>query len=536
MVSFLTKLYPRATENRLWRSDAAFKKTRNNYLKASAKNFLLLQLLFLGLFSWIMGSLFQQETHTKNITIAFVDYEQPTGGSIGHAVRNAYGSLRGDRFPSLLERSPTDYSTPLDLERAVCRTEFWAALYVTQGASARLQQALAGNVSVADYDAANVLTYIWNEARYSSVVDASVAGPVQTLSEAARVAYSSANGTGHVTSLSTPDAISIFAKPWTLSNINLQPTTQGSRAIYNTLVIILILIQEFFYLGIINGLYVSFKIYNRASPWRIIPIRTLNSTLYCLSGSLCTAGAIWAFRAGWNVNGNQFVLTWLTLWLFAHLNFLALDVVTIWLPAPYIPMALITWVVFNVTSILLPLELSPGFYKVAYAIPAHEVYQALIDIWSKGCNPQLHHALPVLFAWEVLGLLISGLGVFRRCHYATLAEEEQARQLKERVEAAMAVESHWKEEKRSRRERRKDQTEAEAVNRPLDAIEKATGVGDGEGEQGSSQDDKDLESELSQALSRTDDARIRREQSKASRVDYGPAFHLPFGSRSDGDE
>ncbi|OBT45170.1 hypothetical protein VE00_04282 [Pseudogymnoascus sp. WSF 3629] len=91
-------------------------------------------------------------------------------------------------------------------------------------------------------------------------------------------------------------------------------------------------------------------------------VRLIISVLYTFVGSLCTTGAIWAFRAGWNVNGRQFVLTWMSLWLFAHLNFLTFDIM------------------INITSILFPFALSPGFYRWAYALPTHAVYNLLVDI------------------------------------------------------------------------------------------------------------------------------------------------------------
>ncbi|KAL2179608.1 uncharacterized protein P884DRAFT_268009 [Thermothelomyces heterothallicus CBS 202.75] len=62
-------------------------------------------------------------------------------------------------------------------------------------------------------------------------------------------------------------ALSVLAEPWRLRSVNIQPTTQGSRAIHNTVVIILILIKEFFYLGTINGLHAQLRLYARlATP------------------------------------------------------------------------------------------------------------------------------------------------------------------------------------------------------------------------------------------------------------------------------
>ncbi|KAJ9136519.1 putative Nitrosoguanidine resistance protein SNG1 [Pleurostoma richardsiae] len=512
----ITRLYPKAKLEHVTTTDRKqFHANRIKFLQLAGKNFLLLQLLFLGLFSYVFGSLFQQSSHIHNINVAFVDYD---GGAIGAAVRAAYQSLRGETYPTLLERSPESYNTPGDLRHATCMTDYWAALYVSPGASASLARALAGNGS-AGYDKTDVLTFVWNEARYSATVDAVIATNLQTLSSAARMEYITSNSTS-IGPLSDPVVLSLLAQPWELTSIDIQPTTQGSRAIYNTLVIILILIQEFFYLGTINGLYQQLKIYGRIAPARIILVRNLNSGAYCFVGSLCTVGTIWAFRSGWDVNANQFVLSWMIVWLFAHLNFVTLDVFTIWAPLPYVPMALISWVIFNVTSILLPFELCPGFYRIGYAAPAHEVYQVLIDIWSRGCNPQLYYALPIMFTWEVAGVCLSALGVYRRCHYTTLAEQDQEKKFKERLDAAMEFE----------RKREREIREAEAAH-PESEIEKLPTSGT-EGPE----DEAECRDELSKVMSRQDSL-ARRDQRRASEaLSFGPCFSLPFAGSSDSDE
>ncbi|KAK6070470.1 nitrosoguanidine resistance protein [Seiridium cupressi] len=201
------------------------------------------------------------------------------------------------------------------------------------------------------------------------------------------------------------------------------------------------------------------KIYARIHPARIIVMRFLNSLLYCMIGSLCVASTIWAFRTSWSVDGNQWALTWISLWLFAHLNFEVLDVFTVWLPIPYVPMALISWTVMNVTSILLPLELSPDFYRIGYMFPAHEVYETLLDIWSRGCNLHLRYSLPILFAWEILGFILSALGVLRRSHYATLAEEKQEKQFNERLNAAIEFGRHRDDEHKGQMDNERQRNE-----------------------------------------------------------------------------
>ncbi|KAK1750189.1 hypothetical protein QBC47DRAFT_394765 [Echria macrotheca] len=512
-------IYPRATQRNPKLARHLEGVSHRKFFRAAIKNFILLQLLFLGLFSYIFGSLFQQGVRTHNLTIGFVDYD---GGAIGAAVRRAYSSLQSDNFPTLIERPASDFPTPDDIYSDICGAEYWATLYVLPGASDRLHDALAGNGAQL-FDRRNVMAYVWNEARYSSIVDQAIANNVATLSSTARIAYSTANGTGHVESIlganTTLAAVSLLADPWELVSIDIQPTSQGSRAIYNTVAIILIMMQEFFYLGIINGLHHNFQVYNKLRPSRIVLFRTMSSVAYCFVGSLCLAGAIWAFRSGWNVGGGQFMLTWMTLWLFAHLNFQTLDVFSVWLPLPYVPMALVAWVVFNVTSVILPLELSAAWYRVGYAFPAHNTYQTLMDIWSGGCNPHLYYTLPILFAWEVLSTVLAVLGVYRRSHYAALAEEAAQKQLNERIDTA--VDFQRKLEREAREEEGNKAEEKEDV------------------EQGASESTSEgrIRRELAEVIDKENE-QIRREQTREMRAapGFGPAFELPFRPEGSDDD
>ena len=486
------KIYPRANENRIATSDPAIRPIWKNFIKAAGINFLMLQVLFLGLFSYMFGSLFQQGSHVHNLKVLFVDYD---GGIIGSSVRDAYTALQGNGFPTLIEQAATEFSTPDDLEVEVCRANYWAAVYVFPAASGRLQAALSGDTT---YNNSEALAYIWNEARYPTISDSLVVQNIQTLFSAARVVFTSNETEARrVHSANTSTAISVFANPWQPVSLNIMPTTQGSRVVYNTIVIILILLQEFFYLGTINGLYQRFDFYRRFPPRQIILYRFCISAAYTFVGSLCTSGAIWAFRDGWGVNSNQFALTWAILWLFAHINFLTFDVFTVWLPLLYVPMSLVTWVIFNITSILLPFDLIPYFYRGSYAMPANQVYRTLTDIWSGGCYPQLHLSLPILFSLEIVALSLSSLGIYRRCHYAVLAGEAQQKAFREKLDAALI----------SEREQNKE-TQNEAL--PAEA--------------GSAQDTEERgEIKLSE-VSRGDDETLRQNQTRSSQ--FGPCFDV----------
>lgn len=100
-------------------------------------------------------------------------------------------------------------------------------------------------------------------------------------------------------------------------------------------------------------------------------------------------------------------------------------------------------------------------------MPAYEVYQVLTDIWSRGCNPQLYYALPILFTLEIVALLLSTLGVYRRCHYAVLAEEAQVQAFRTRLDAAMAF-----ERKRDNEQKEIPENSAPEIRERADAIER----------------------------------------------------------------
>ncbi|EFX06623.1 nitrosoguanidine resistance protein [Grosmannia clavigera kw1407] len=200
-------------------------------------------------------------------------------------------------------------------------------------------------------------------------------------------------------------------------------------------------------------------------------------------------------------------------------------------------MALISWIVLNVTSILLPFELAPAFYRVGYIFPAHEVYQALLHIWSHGCNPQLHIALPVLFAWEIAAFVGSIFGVYRRSHYATLADEAQERELQSRIDAAMAFRNRRdaSEEdlgldsistaptRETRRRSRSSTTRAEELLFGPENTAGADGVA------------ATLRQDLHRVMTREEDL-FQTEQRRMGRAcSFGPAFGLAFPPSHIGD-
>ncbi|KAL4972283.1 hypothetical protein BDW66DRAFT_162994 [Aspergillus desertorum] len=340
-------------------------------------SFLMIQLLFLGNLSYLYGTKFKESERVHNLNLLYVDYD---GGIIDQSVSDAYTLLQSSR-------------------NAVCSGDYWGAIYALPGASSNLESALANENSTP-----TTLTYVWNGARYAAVSQSAVYTNLQTLVQTTRSTYYANNASAVL-----------------LTNIN---AMDGSRALYNSVSMIMPIIMQFFFMMAMNGISPQYRLFTTLSPRTNGIIRMGISVLYTFISALCMIGYIWAFREGWAVNGNQFVLSWMTVWLYMHINFMFFDILTTFVPMQYMSFCVITWAITNVSSTISPFELNPGFYRWAHALPAHETYVILAQIWSDGCNNQLYRALPILFSWWTIGIAVHVYAAYYRCEQARMLEQK----------------------------------------------------------------------------------------------------------------
>ncbi|KAL3421633.1 nitrosoguanidine resistance protein [Phlyctema vagabunda] len=374
---------------------------------------LMLVLIFLLNFLYIFGSLFNSGSRTHALKILAVDYD---GGVIGQSLLAAYTQFQSDAFPDLQFSPASKYPDIQSIRDAVCRGDFWGAVVAQPGASDRLSAALGGGLAAANYESNNTLTYIHNGARYPTIQLGSISGNLATLIGAAGSAYHALNGTNaiQIVDASDPAAVSAFTNPIRSSSIDLMATNQGTRVLYNTVSIVLPIIQQFFFLMAMNGISSSHGVFGRLKTSQIWLMRFAISVVYTFLGSLVVTGVFWAYKEDWGVSGSQFILTWLIWWFYAHINFNIMDTATAFIPPAFISFFVLTCVILNVTSTIYPFELMPGFFRWSYALPAHEIYLIFIQIWSGGCNNQLSIALPILFAWEMVSTATAITGMFYR--------------------------------------------------------------------------------------------------------------------------
>ncbi|KAF9880839.1 hypothetical protein CkaCkLH20_01881 [Colletotrichum karsti] len=374
---------------------------------------IMLLLLVLANMSYLFGSSFDQAKRSHNIKILAVDYDQ---GAIGAAVSRASQSLQAATFPTIEFGSVSEYSTPSSVRNAVCKGDYWGAIYVSSGASAKLASAINGTST--GYNAAESITYTYNQARYPAQADSIIMSNIQKVVGAARgFYYQTPNGTAAFASLnaSNPAAIAAYLNPIQSTPDLIQPTTQGPRVFFNTVNIIIPTLAQFFYILALNGIGLNSGFLAKARVRDVWLLRFGIGKIYGFLTALTVTGYLWAFRETWDVHSFEFGKTLLVFWLYMDVQWQVLEgFVGSFVPMQFMPFFVLTWIITNISSTVAPFELMPGFYKIGYALPAHEAYSMMVLAWS-GCADQTRVALPVLFAWLVAGHVLVVFSIRKRC-------------------------------------------------------------------------------------------------------------------------
>lgn len=399
---------------------------------AVTASFVLLQLLFLTVICYLFGSVFRQSTRLHKLKVLSVDFD---GGIIGQSLQAAYRSVEAPSFPGLVTKTTGDYEDVSEVVEAVRRGDYWAAVYTHTGASERLATALQGGSAATSYNATDAITYVWNEIRYATVASGSIKGNLETLIAVSRVAYTRINGTAALSTLnqSDPAAVAAYLNPIQASDINIKHSPQSTKIIYNTIPMVMGIIMQFFFLMAVNGVASSLQLYSHIPFFQNLIVRVCLSFAYTFFGSLCQSAYFWAFKEHWDQPASVFFLVWMALWLYQHVQFLIFDVATTFIPMAFTSFFVLSWVIANVTSTIAPFELCPGFYRWAYALPAHETFATLITIWSGGAVNRLYRSLTIMFAWAVVFAPAAFFALKYRCKKAAeaAAEEEQAKRERE---------------------------------------------------------------------------------------------------------
>lgn len=390
--------------------DASWKGSRRKLFLPLFAAAMMLLVFFLGDMSYLFGALYQQSNRVNALNVLVVDFD---GGAIGEAVSGAYQSMKSKQFPTLEFQDPSSkYADPAAVKDAVCRGSYWGAMYIDADASSRLSSAVAGEAS--QYNPGDAVTYIYNQARYTSVADSVLGANFQALVGAARGAYyGTQGGRSALQGLNTTDqdAVQAYLDPIQASADIITPTTQGSRTFYNTLNGVFPIILCFFFVLALNGLCNAHRVWARLRAREIWFVRLVAGKLYTFLAALCITGYVWAFREDWAVPDGTFATNWMIVWFQMDIHWQVFDaLLDSVVPMQFAPVVMLTWIIINVTSEVTPFELAAGFYRIGYAFPGFNIYSLQVRAWS-GCTRMLHINLPILFAWWLVGHVMAAASV-----------------------------------------------------------------------------------------------------------------------------
>jgi hypothetical protein len=79
-----------------------------------------------------------------------------------------------------------------------------------------------------------------------------------------------------------------------------------------------------------------------------------------------------------------------------------LDIATAFIPIAFLPMFVLTWIIFSVASTIGPPDITNHWYRISYFMPSLHWWQTVITILTHGAVSRLVYTLPTLAAWFVI--------------------------------------------------------------------------------------------------------------------------------------
>ncbi|KAJ5730330.1 uncharacterized protein N7483_004838 [Penicillium malachiteum] len=335
-----------------------------------------------------------------------IDYD---GSSVGSALLAAVNEANRPRTNPTYIIVTAESHNVQEVERAVFVGKYWGAIFSTANATARLDAAIQGANS-SEYVADDAYVLVGNSARYTAFYSEIVTENLESVADSAKTYYMQHNIASFLseslvneTTLSSLQIQTILNPVgYTSIDTSYGPFTFGNRTLLNTLMIVVVVLCQFFFLMSLNGLSMAFGLFKGVSRMNYFKTRLPISTAWAIFAGLFVTSWQMTFKESYPINAQLFFSLWTLYTVFSVIIFDVLDIVTAFVPAQYIPFCMFTWMITNVTSAGSPPELSNVFFRVSYFFPARAMWFAEQHIWSQGGAYDLSLSLPILAAWLVV--------------------------------------------------------------------------------------------------------------------------------------
>ena len=407
----------------------SLRKTHKAVVIAWSKTLLILSAFILAVLSLYWAVLFPVTGNLEAFKVAVVSFDgqlPPYSGTeplVGQAVAKAVNEQL--EFPKgilgYVIQSPEEYNNdPLNVRRAVYEEKYFAAVIVSNNASALLQRAVAtGN---RQYDPLGAGQIIINDARDQTAYSSYITPQLSALQINIQAQFGE-KWVERVLSNSSLSPSTYQQCPQALnpaigfSMINLRPFGPPAATPAVTIGLIYLIIIAFFSFSFFLPLYTKYIIPEGHPPmhfYQLVLWRYAATLMVYLILSLSYSFVSLAFQIPFS---NSFAhnditrannpdaygkATFVVYWMLNFVGMIALGLasenVTMVVGQPYSALWLIFWVISNVSTSFYPIVTAPGFFKWGYAWPLHQIVSASRTLLFDTHN-ELGLNFGILLAW-----------------------------------------------------------------------------------------------------------------------------------------
>ncbi|RAO69141.1 uncharacterized protein BHQ10_005153 [Talaromyces amestolkiae] len=376
------------------------------FFKKLAISAILITLVFWVNLTWMLGSYYDGSQYVYKAKMLIVDYD---GSSAGEALLAAVNAANGPGTNPTYEIASSDSYTADEVKQAVFKGKYWGAAYATANSTQVFGSVIVGT-NTSEYVPQNAYVLLGNSARYTAFYPSVVLDNLEAIAADAKTRFIQqtslpliTNALSNGTTLSEAQVSTIFDPvDYTYIDTSYGSFTFGDRMVFNTLMIVVVVLCQFFFLMSLNGLTMAFGRLHTISTLDYFKVRLPISTAWACFAGLCLTAWQMIFRESYPINARLFFSLWTLYLAFSMIVFDVLDILTAFVPQQYMSFCMFTWMITNVSSAGSPVELSNNFYRISYFFPAHSMWLAEQHIWSQGGAYPLSLSLPILAAWLVV--------------------------------------------------------------------------------------------------------------------------------------
>lgn len=285
-------------------------------------------------------------------------------------------------------------------------------------ATSRFRAAFAEE-SDAPYHPNAALHYIYNEARWATVSEGYIIPSLSAAVTEANSRFQQLAIQGLKTGNLSATSMRTLVEGVQATETKIASLSIGIKPYLNTVGMVFPIIIEFFLSMGFSGIIAHSGWPNPAKLWSVFLGRLCVSLFFS-----CLIGISWGlwfeiFHESVSISGGQYCLVWLTYWIYGLIAFLVLDTATVFVPMPYLPVCVLTYIIVNVSASVFPVDIKPDFFHLDYIWPSYNCFELLITTLSHGASNRIYRNVPALLGWLIVWTPLNWLAARKRVKLAS---------------------------------------------------------------------------------------------------------------------